>query len=132
MVKVSIILPVYNAADTVEKTIISVLNQTLKDIELIIIDDGSNIETKNVIRSFRDRRIKLIEQENSGVSNARNSGIRSAKGNYLFFIDSDDWIEKKLLEDMLIFLEKHSLDLVTARIVENNSTKLQEIGRAHV
>lgn len=126
MVKVSIILPVYNAADTVEKTIISVLNQTLKDIELIIIDDGSNIETKNVIRSFRDRRIKLIEQENSGVSNARNSGIRSAKGNYLFFIDSDDWIEKKLLEDMLIFLEKHSLDLVTARIVENNSTKLQE------
>ncbi|MDE1507153.1 glycosyltransferase family 2 protein [Ligilactobacillus salivarius] len=105
MVKVSIILPVYNAADTVEKTIISVLNQTLKDIELIIIDDGSNIETKNVIRSFRDRRIKLIEQENSGVSNARNSGIRSAKGNYLFFIDSDDWIEKNYSKTCLYFLK---------------------------
>lgn len=126
MVKVSVILPVYNAANTVGKTITSVLRQTLKDIEVIIVDDGSDIKTKRVIKKFRDKRIKLIEQENSGVSSARNSGIKAAEGKFVFFIDSDDWIEEKLLEDMVDFFEKNSLELVTAKIIENNSTKLQK------
>ena len=68
----------------------------------------------------------MIEQENSGVSSARNSGIKAAEGKFVFFIDSDDWIEEKLLEDMVDFFEKNSLELVTAKIIENNSTKLQK------
>lgn len=88
----SIIIPTYNRADRIGQTIQSVLKQEFGDWELIIIDDGSQDDTKSVISTFIDSRIKYIYQENAERGAARNNGVRKAEGNYVFFLDSDDLI----------------------------------------
>lgn len=94
---VSIIMPAYNAERTIAESIKSVLNQTYIHWELLIINDGSKDNTSNIIKSIKDNRIILIEQENGGVAKARNNGIQNAKGKYVAFLDSDDlWLEEKL------------------------------------
>lgn len=126
MKKVSVILPVYNAKDTVQDTIDSVLGQTLDNFELIIIDDGSDFETKKILdNNTYHTQIRLISQVNRGVSAARNVGIDNAGGKYLFFIDSDDIIESDLLENLYDYSEKNNLDLACSEFEEINSTKLQ-------
>lgn len=102
-VAVSIIVPAYNAEKTVEKALQSLINQTFKDIEIIIIDDGSKDKTREIISSFaaKDSRIKLILKDaNEGLSAARNSGIEIATGDYIGFVDSDDWCEKDMFEKL--------------------------------
>lgn len=96
---VSIVLPAYNAAQHLESTLDSVLSQTYKDFELVIVDDGSSDETYTLAESFckRDSRIKLIHQENQGAAAARNKGIQNAQGIYIAFLDADDlWVADKL------------------------------------
>jgi glycosyltransferase involved in cell wall biosynthesis len=94
---VSIIMPTYNAEKFISKSIQSVLNQTYQNWELIVVNDGSKDNTSKVVESFDDKRILLIKQKNSGVSKARNIGIKNAKGAYIAFLDSDDlWLKKKL------------------------------------
>ena len=97
---VSIVMPSYNAEKTIDRAIESVLNQTYKNIELVIVNDGSVDGTLKKIREYEDARIKVVNQPNGGLSNARNSGINNASGDYLTFIDSDDWYEET-------FIEKH-------------------------
>jgi glycosyltransferase involved in cell wall biosynthesis len=89
MPKVSIILPTFNRADTIVRAIKSAQAQTFQDWELIVVDDGSTDNTAALIDGM-DRRLTLIRQENRGFTEARNTGIRSAGGNYLAFLDSDD------------------------------------------
>lgn len=97
MPEVSVILPAYNASLTIKDTIKSILNQSYKDFELIIINDGSTDETEEIIKSFDDKRIILNKIKNSGASAARNKGIEIARGDYVSFIDSDDlWSIDKL------------------------------------
>lgn len=97
MPKISVIIPVYNGAKTIKKTIQSVLNQTFQDLELIIINDGSTDRTLSVIEEIQDAKIKVYSYPNSGVSNARNQGISHAQGEYISFIDADDlWTPDKL------------------------------------
>lgn len=97
MPKASIIIPTYNSAATVEETITSVQNQTLADWELIIIDDGSEDETIEVVQNICEPRLKLFTYANGGVSTARNRGISHAEGEYLTFLDADDlWTRDKL------------------------------------
>lgn len=105
MPKVSIILPTYNRAKTLHTAIQSVLSQTFSDFELIIIDDGSMDNTEEIVKGFRDDRIKYIKcKENKGAPIARNIGIRSAEGEYVAFQDSDDeWLPQKLEKQMKIF-----------------------------
>lgn len=103
---VSVIIPVYNRGDTIKRAIDSVLCQTYKNLELIIVDDCSNDNTLQVIREFQDKRMKVITSErNSGANAARNKGIMAAKGQYVAFQDSDDeWVQDKLkiqLRDMI-------------------------------
>lgn len=86
----SVVLPTYNRADWLEQSIQSVLNQTFKDFELIIVDDGSTDNTKEVVEAFKDPRIKYYFQENQERSAARNTGINLASGEYICFLDSDD------------------------------------------
>lgn len=100
---VSIIVPVYNAEDYINDTIQSVLKQTYINIELIIVDDGSSDNSLNVAQLYqeKDTRVKVYSQSNSGVSVARNKGISLAEGDYILFLDSDDFIEENSIEVLL-------------------------------
>lgn len=105
--KVSVIIPIYNRADILPRTIKSVLNQTFKDFELIIVDDGSLDNTKEVVEEFqrKDPRIRYIWQENSGApARPKNTGIKNAKGKYIAFLDHDDeWLPQKLEKQIKLF-----------------------------
>lgn len=97
MPKISVIIPVYNGAKTIKKTIKSVLAQTFQDFEIVIIDDGSTDQTLQVIQEINDSRIEVYSYSNAGVSHARNEGIKQARGEYISFIDADDlWTPDKL------------------------------------
>lgn len=97
---ISVIIPAYNAEKTIGHCVKSVLAQTYDDWELILVDDGSKDATLDVCRSFDDSRVIVLHQENGGVSSARNKGLESAKGEYVAFVDSDDYIESDYLEKL--------------------------------
>ena len=92
---ISIIIPVYNSESTLERCLNSIVRQTYNDLEVIVIDDGSKDESLKIINSFNSRidNLKIIRQDNSGVSVARNNGIQSAKGEYGLFLDRDDFLD---------------------------------------
>ncbi len=93
----SVVIPTYNRRDLLKKAVNSVLSQTLNNLELIVIDDGSNDGTKDLMSRYRDERIIYDHQENKGVSSARNTGLERAKGPFIAFLDSDDhWVPQKL------------------------------------
>ena len=118
--KLSIIVPVYNVENYLSQCIDSILNQTLTDFELILIDDGSSDNSPRICDKYakKDDRILVIHQENTGVSAARNAGMDVARGEYIGFVDSDDWIESDMYEVMLNIAEKKSLDIVICGIKE--------------
>lgn len=126
-VKVSVIIPVYNTEKYVEKCINSVLNQTLKEIEVIIINDGSTDNSLEIINKFSvDERIKIISRENKGASKTRNEGLNLSKGKYLYYLDSDDYLEgNDALESLYKKCEDENLDIVIFDYykVEGNSKK---------
>jgi glycosyltransferase involved in cell wall biosynthesis len=101
---VSVILPTYNRKHLLKETIESVLSQTYKDLEVIVVDDGSTDNTEHFISNFNDERITYIKQDHRGVSSARNKGIENAKGEYIAFLDSDDkWLPSKIEEQLKVF-----------------------------
>ena len=113
---VSVIIPTYNRAHLVGQAIRSVLNQTFQDFELIIVDDGSSDDTEAVVKQFNDPRIRYIYQENKGISGARNTGIRSARGRYIAFLDSDDlWLPDLLQLEVPILDANPDVGLVYAK-----------------
>lgn len=101
-VKISIIIPVYNVEKYIERCIDSVLNQTLKDIEIILVDDGSPDNSGIICDNYakKDNRIKVIHKKNAGLGYARNSGIEIAKGEFVGFVDSDDYVETTMFEKL--------------------------------
>jgi len=106
---VSVILPTYNRAGVLPRAIDSVFAQTYKNIELIVVDDGSTDDTPRILSHYGNN-IKIISQKNKGVSAARNTGIRQARGDYIAFVDSDDkWLPSKL-EDQIRFFQDHPND----------------------
>lgn len=114
MIKVSVIIPAYNAQNSIEKCIDSVLNQTLKEFELIIINDGSTDKTKTILKKYNtDKRIIIINKKNEGIGKARNDGIRRSSGEYITFVDSDDYIKDDMLESYYRLAKKYEMDLVT-------------------
>ena len=130
MKKLSIIIPIYNVEEYLEECLCSIINQNIKDIEVILINDGSTDSSKDIANKFveSDKRFKLINQENKGLSSARNTGIQIAKGEYIYFIDSDDFIiGNNSLKEMLDLIEKYDGDVVVGRMVriyKNKSMKL--------
>ena len=100
MPKISVIIPVYNVEKYLGQCLDSVVNQTFKDIEIICIDDGSTDSSLDILKKYAqiDSRIIIINSENNGVSEARNKGIERAKGDYIYFIDGDDYIDQQCLE----------------------------------
>ena len=106
---VSVVMPAYNVEKTIGRAIDSVIHQTYNNLELIIVNDGSTDATLDVIRGYEDSRIVVVCQPNGGLSCARNTGIEKATGDYLTFIDSDDWYEECYLERMVSsFMSNHS------------------------
>lgn len=101
--RITVIIPAYNMEATVEKSIRSVLDQTFKDFELILIDDGSTDATPAILDSFSplDGRVRVIHQQNKGLSESRNVGVRNARGEYLSWLDADDWMEPEALEKLI-------------------------------
>lgn len=121
MKKVSVIVPVYNVEKYIEKCIRSIMEQSLEEIEIIIINDGSSDRSLEIINSLikEDKRIKLITKRNGGLSSARNEGIKIATGKYIQHVDGDDWVEKDLLENVYKFAEKEKIDIVVSDYYED-------------
>jgi len=120
---VSIILPVYNVEKYIARSIQSVLNQTYGDFELLIIDDGTPDKSIEIVEQFTDPRIKIFHKENGGLSDTRNYGIEKASGEYIYFMDSDDWIEPDLLKNCIKAIKNDELDLVIFGYIQDNETK---------
>lgn len=110
---VSVIIPIYQAEKYIKRCVFSVINQTYKDVEILLIDDGSTDNSLNICNELaqEDSRIRVLHQENSGVATARNRGIDCASGEYIFFLDSDDWIEKETLYELKTAMEDSSSDI---------------------
>lgn len=128
-VKVSMIMPVYNAAEFLAETLEIVLNQTLDDYELIAVNDGSKDNSLEILESFAKRypQLKIIDQKNAGPSAARNAGLDAAQGEYIYFPDSDDLLNPKSLQMLYKRAEKTDADLVIARYDIFNSISKTKI-----
>ncbi len=115
IIKVSIVIPVYNVEKYLEECIESAIKQSLNDIEIICINDGSTDSSLEILKKYEEKysNIIVISQENKGLSASRNVGIRKAKGKYIYFLDSDDFIDTKSMEVCYKECEKYDLDMVT-------------------
>lgn len=125
--KVSIIVPVYNVENYLDKCLNSLVNQTLKDIEIIIVNDGSTDNSEKIIKKYTKKyqNIKYIKKNNEGVSEARNVGLEQATGEYIGFLDSDDWVEPNMYELMYQKAKSENFDIVacdTQAIFPNTKT----------
>ncbi len=111
---ISVIVPVYNVEKYIRKCLESILNQTYTNLEIIIVNDGSTDQSLSICREFADRdsRIILIDKENGGLSSARNSGLDIATGDFIAFVDSDDYLDSCMYEKMIFRMESENLDLV--------------------
>lgn len=120
--KISIIVPVYNAEEYVENTVQSIINQTYKNIQIILVDDGSIDQSLKIIQQLakKEKRIKVIHQENKGVSAARNTGISHATGDYITFVDADDLLEPKACEILYNNIKKYNSDISVASVKKIN------------
>ena len=125
MTKVSVIVPVYNGEKHISNCIDSLINQTLKDIEIVIVDDGSTDNTKEVVKSYTDERIKYYYQENGRQGKARNNGIRKATGEYILYLDSDDTVDLNICKKMYDFAKEKDADLVLCdlEIIEDGKSR---------
>lgn len=120
---VSIIIPIYKVEAYIDKCVLSVVNQTYRNIEIILVDDGSPDECPRMCDEWAkiDSRIKVVHQENRGLSGARNTGIRDAKGEWLYFLDSDDWVIPECIELMMECVNNHpDVELVQGGVLSND------------
>lgn len=122
--KISVILPVYNVEEYLEKSVNSVLNQTYKNMEIILVDDGSTDSSAELCDEFqkKDSRIKVIHKENGGLSDARNAGTKLASGKYITYIDSDDIVALEYIEYLYTLIKKYqcSMSLCTHTVICEN------------
>lgn len=126
----SIIIPCYNTGKYIEKCLESVLSQNYKDIEVIVVDDGSIDDTGDIVRviSKQDKRVRYVYKKNSGVSETRNRGLREATGDYVTFVDSDDTVEPQIYETLMSFLLKNSADISHCSYSRVNKQGVTNIG----
>ena len=115
MPKVSIIVPIYNVEMYIEKCLETLVNQTLKDIEIILVNDGSKDGSAEIAKKYLKKypeKIVYLEKENGGLSDSRNYGLPYAKGEYIAFLDSDDYVEENMYEEMYELAKKEDSDMV--------------------
>ena len=133
MVKISIVVPIYNAEEFLEKCVESLINQTCDDIEILLINDGSTDRSLEICEKFsqQDKRIKIFNQSNQGVSQSRNTGLQNAKSELITFVDADDWIEDTFCEMAQENYLRLAYDIlsVDAFIIHGNNRKKNEFYR---
>lgn len=129
MARVSVVIPVYNIQWHLRQCLDSVVGQTLKDLEIICVDDGSSDESPHILTKYatRDSRIQVITQENGGPGAARNAGMERADGEYLIFLDSDDWFESNFLEKMVTRAVETGADVTICRATEFDTDSGREL-----
>lgn len=130
MKTISVIIPVYNDEAHIEKSVLSVCNQSYRHLQIIVVDDGSTDATPEILAHLgaEDERIEIISTENSGVSAARNSGLAAATGDYICWLDSDDSMESEMLETLMEIAETHDADMVLSNycnIAEQNQREIR-------
>ena len=128
MSKISVLIPAYNVARYLPKCLDSVLSQTFKDFEVVLVDDGSTDETVNICDAYanKDSRIRVFHQENKGISATRELCLLYAKGDYVQFVDGDDWIEKDMLKSMYEKALVENAEIVGCNfIIEKNEKSVQ-------
>jgi glycosyltransferase involved in cell wall biosynthesis len=108
MIDISIIVPIYNAEKYLKKCLDSLVNQTKKELEFILVNDGSTDTTEDIIKTYKDKRIKYFKNKNQGIGKTRNFGIEKSSGKYIMFVDSDDYLEKDACE--LLYKKSKELD----------------------
>lgn len=124
-IKLSIIIPAYNVEKYIEKSVRSVLNQTLKEIEIIVINDGSTDDTKDILNKLEkeDKRLKVLHKKNGGLSSARNAGLKICCGKFIAHLDGDDWIEQDAYELMYKAAIENNLDIVVSDYYDDYEEK---------
>lgn len=124
-IKLSVIVPVYNVSNYLEECLNSILNQKIEDMEIIVVDDGSTDNSLEIAERYEEQysEVKVIAQKNGGLGNARNTGMKFAKGQYLTFVDSDDIIPQNAYSHMMKKIEVSQSDFVIGNVVRFNSTK---------
>lgn len=125
---VSVIIPVYNKEQTIERCLASLCRQTYGNIEILVVNDGSRDHTKEVLNRYKrkDGRIHIIDKKNTGVSDSRNRGIRQANGKYIQFVDGDDWLTADAVEQCVEIAERYRVDMIVSdyyRVVGRNIYK---------
>lgn len=118
MADISIIVPIYNAEKFIKKCVDSLLNQTKKELEFILINDGSTDGTHDILKTYKDKRIKYFKNKNQGIGKTRNFGIEKATGKYIIFIDSDDYIEPNTCEELYNKAVKEKADVVVCDFIK--------------
>lgn len=118
--KISILVPCYNVEKYVGQCLDSIVNQTLKDIEIIAINDGSTDSTLDIIKSYadKDERIKIIDKQNEGYGKSMNRGLDAATGEYIGVVESDDWADKNMFQDLVEIADKYKVDVVKSDFYE--------------
>ena len=131
MPKLSIIVPVYKVEQYIYKCLDSILKQTFTDFELILVDDGSPDNCGKICDEYaqKDERVRVIHKVNGGLSDARNFGLTEAKGEFISFIDSDDWVDLDLYSDVLTYADANELDLVCFDVYEVKGEKIKHHNR---
>ena len=125
--KFSIIVPVYNVEKYIEKCLESILNQTYDNFEIIVINDGSTDNSKKILDNYKtNKKIKIINQDNQGLSIARNNGLGAASGDYILFIDSDDYIEEELLSTLNKNINNEDLIRFQVQTVNENKEIIEK------
>ena len=124
MILISVIIPVYKAEKFISRCIDSILSQTYCDWELILVDDGSPDNSGKICDGYaqKDKRIKVIHKQNGGVSDARQVGLDAAKGEYIIHADPDDWVEPKMLEELLYNVKDENADMVICDMIWEKGT----------
>ena len=126
----SVIVPIYKVEKYLEKCITSILNQSFTDFELILVDDGSPDSCPQICDNFasKDSRVRVIHKKNGGLVSARNIGIQAAKGDYICYVDGDDWIHKDMLSEIYkASIQKYSPDMIIFGIVKLFADRKEEI-----
>ena len=119
--KVSVIVPVYNVEKYLSKCLDSLISQSHENLEILVINDGSTDHSEEIIRGYTQKypdRIKAFQKENGGLSDARNFGVDRATGDYIGFVDSDDYVSPAMFEEMAVLAEKHAAEMVICNVLK--------------
>ena len=127
MTDISIVVPIYNAEKYLNKCIDSLVNQTKKELEFILVNDGSTDNSEKIIKEYKDKRIKYFKNNNQGIGKTRNFGIEKATGKYIMFLDSDDYLDKDACNELYETAEKNKLDMVVFDFYRVEPDGLKEV-----